>query len=289
MYKKVFIGMAATLFLLVLSLQHRGVIQIPNLIPIGPLNIPVYGLILLTSIKTAILVAKKISGDKFKNVDIFELLVWLLVPGIVGARLYHVVTDFQLYSNNLVQIFNFGNGGLGFIGALGGGALGLYFYARQKKLNILEMIRPGIVAVPLAQAIGRLGNLINQEIYGPPTDLPWGIYIGERNRLGGYESQQYFHPLYLYEAVANLALFAILYYFYRKGYKTYRLVTYYLAGYGVIRFCLDFLRLEGNTGVYGLSYTQWLILVVYLAAILFGIGYQLWYKRKYGKWFTKHN
>lgn len=289
MYRKIFLILAAGLLLLALALQHRGIIQIPKLVTVGPLNIPLYGLILLTAIVAAIVVAKKLAGNKFKDLDIAELLLWLLIPGIIGARLYHVVTDFQLYANNLWQIFNFGNGGLGFIGALGGGALGLYLYARQKNLNILEMIRPAIVVVPLAQAIGRLGNLINQEIYGPPTDLPWGIFISEQNRLPGYEASVYFHPLYLYEVVANIVLFTALYYFYRRGFKTSRLITYYLAGYGVIRFCLDFFRLEGNTGVYGLSYTQWLILALYLAAVLFGIGYQLWYKRKYGKWFTKHS
>lgn len=288
MYKKILFGLGLTFGLLMLILQLRGIIQIPAVISLGPVNIPMYGLAIISAVITAILVAKNISDDKFKKLDVLELMVWLLVPGLIGARLYHVVTDFQLYSDNLLQIFNFANGGLGFIGALGGGSLGLYFYARREKFNILEMVRPGVVAVPLAQAVGRLGNLINQEIYGPPTDLPWGIFIRAENRLEGYESFTTFHPLFLYETLANLILFAILYKLFKQGLATQRLIVYYIAGYGVIRFCLDFLRLEGNTGVYGLSYTQWLILALYWLAVIFGIGYQLWYKKKYGKWFTKH-
>ncbi|MCA9379502.1 prolipoprotein diacylglyceryl transferase, partial [Candidatus Dojkabacteria bacterium] len=136
---------------------------------------------------------------------------------------------------------------------------------------------------------GRLGNLFNHELYGPPTDLPWGVFIRPANRLPGYESYNYFHPLFLYEAVGNLILFALLYRAYKKGEVGQRMLALYIAGYGIIRYLLDFLRLEGVSGIYGLSYTQWGILGLFIFAFVFGVAYQLWHKRKYGKWFTDIN
>ncbi|MBL8015180.1 MAG: prolipoprotein diacylglyceryl transferase [Candidatus Doudnabacteria bacterium] len=289
MIKKLLPYLIAGLVLLTLALQMRGVFQIPAEISVlGLFNIHLYSLCLLGAVAVAVWLAWGIIPQDLKDkINVVDFLLWILIPGVVGARLYHVVTDYNLYTENLVAVFYIWQGGLGIVGGILGGAVGAYFYSKTKGIRFSRLLAVLATVLPVAQAAGRLGNLFNQELYGPPADFPWAIYIKPENRIGGYEPFDFFHPLFLYEMLANLVLFAILYRFYRRGWNGYRLTFYYIAGYGAIRFALDFFRLEGATGAYGLSYTQWLILIFYALVLAFGAGYQVWYKREYGKWFTK--
>lgn len=235
-----------------------------------------YGLLIGVGITSGIFVIQKQTIHFKKDPNIIEeSLLWIAIPAVVGARAYHVVTDWQLYANGpLIDILKVWNGGLGFFGALLGGLLGLIAFAHfssVKKFSIfhfpfsfffllLDLLSFG---VPLAQAIGRLGNYFNQELYGLPTHLPWGIVInGEK-----------YHPLFAYEAVLNLIVFGILNWL---GWKQKlklgkgQYACLYLACYGLIRFWLEFLRTQtarwdGAMGVFSIA--QWVSLSVSLVAL----------------------
>jgi phosphatidylglycerol:prolipoprotein diacylglycerol transferase len=131
--------------------------------------------------------------------------------------------------------------------------------------QLLDYAAPG---VPLAQAIGRWGNFVNQELYGPPSDLPWAIPIRPENRMAGYESFERFHPLFLYESIWNLALAGVLYWIWRKHRDRFRppdLFLLYLVGYAVGRFVLEFLRLD-YVPAFGLNLNQALMLLLALVS-----------------------
>jgi len=142
---------------------------------------------------------------------VWDALTWVLIFGVIGARLYHVLTPSRYsgittadYLQNPLMILTTWEGGLAMPGAIIGGVLGIYIFSKRNKIKIGTLLDAAAPGIALAQAIGRWGNYINQELYGPPTDLPWGIYIAPQNRLLGYKAFEYFHPLFLYESIWNL-------------------------------------------------------------------------------------
>lgn len=195
-----------------------------------------YGIIISLSILTAIAVSLSISNPKQKNV-IWDLVLWAIIPGIFGARLYHVIHLKGYYAQNPINILKIWNGGLGIYGALLGGLLGIVIYLKRNKFEILKYLDIISVGMPLAQAIGRWGNFFNKEIFGKHTSLPWGMVVNGSK----------YHPLFLYESFLNFIMFLILYYNYKIKKKTHKKGWYfftYLAGYSVIRFFLEFLRVD---------------------------------------------
>jgi phosphatidylglycerol:prolipoprotein diacylglycerol transferase len=178
--------------------------------------------------------------------------------GIIGARLYHVIDQWSYYAQNPELII--GGRGLGIFGAIIGGAAGLVIYTLWKKLNTLrwlDIIAPGLI---LAQAIGRWGNFFNQELYGYPTDLPWGIYIEPEYRLAGYEAYTHFHPLFLYESLWNLLGFAVLMVAGRKLEHRLRdgdIFLLYIIHYGIGRFFLEGMKIDVWT-IGGVPTARWI-------------------------------
>ncbi len=176
-------------------------------------------------------------------------LVWVVFGGIVGARAYHVVDLWDYYSQNLGEIVAVWHGGLGVFGALVGGLVGLAAFAKKKKVGKKEWLKWLDVAsfgLPVGQVIGRWGNFFNQELYGAPTDLPWGVFIRPENRLAGYTEFERFQPLFLYESLLSLGLFGVM----LGGYERWkwkmgggRYMGLYLVGYGMIRMMLETMRL----------------------------------------------
>ena len=136
------------------------------------------------------------------------MLIVIFILGVVGARLYHVLTPSPStgitpawYFAHPLEILAIWNGGLGIYGALVGGALGLWLYTRRHRLDFWAWLDIAAPAIPLGQAIGRWGNFVNQELYGAPTTLPWAIYIPPEKRLPGYAAFAYYHPTFLYESL----------------------------------------------------------------------------------------
>ncbi len=217
-----------------------------------------YGLIIVTGILAAtMLVAWMARRDDKDSDHVWNGVIWVVVLAVIFARLWHVLFPsvssveagrtaewylshpFDLNDGPLI----IWSGGLSIFGAVIGGGIGVLLYAWRHRLDVLEWLDMAAVAVPLGQAIGRWGNYVNEELYGEPTDLPWGIKIDDVNYAAGTK----FHPLFLYESLWNLASFAILLFLwvrYRDRFKKGDFVLLYAIMYGIARFFLEFLRLE---------------------------------------------
>lgn len=204
---------------------------------------------------------------------------WLpvvILGGLVGARVYHVITDWPLYFDQPVTALYLWQGGLSVIGAvLGGGLVLLALLWWQKALKQLPLLLDlAAFGLPLAQALGRLGNYINQELYGGPSTLPWAIYIAPPKRIAGYETFSTFHPLFAYEMIAMLVFGGFIWWWDSRGSgpKLGSGVWFamYLAYYATIRFFLDFLRIDTRylAGT-GLTVNQGVMLVVLAVALFY--------------------
>ncbi len=247
---------------------------------IGPLTIRYYGLIIMLGVLVATWVSAWGAKRRGQDPEIaWDCLPWLLIGGIIGARLWHVFTpsptDIEqgrttaFYLTHPLDLIAVWNGGLGILGAVIGGLIAFVIYARSHKLNIpmwLDFIAPGLL---LAQAIGRWGNFINQELYGAPSNLPWAIFIDPQHRLPGFENVSRYHPLFLYESLWNILNAAILFWVGRRyaGWlKDGDLFLMYLVLYPVARFILEFLRLNSSM-IAGLNINQDIYAVIAVAAI----------------------
>jgi phosphatidylglycerol:prolipoprotein diacylglycerol transferase len=235
---------------------------------IGSISIHWYGTLIAISVLAAIgiaLIEARRRGEA--TVHVINVALILIPLGAIGARLYHVIDQWDYYMQNPAMII--GGQGLGIFGAIIGGALGLIIYTRWKKLSTLrwlDILAPGLI---LAQAIGRWGNFFNQELYGYPTNLPWGIYIDPANRLPGYESFSHFHPLFLYESLWNLLGFTVLMLAGRKFRSRLRdgdIFFLYVIYYGIGRFFLEGLKIEVWT-IGGIPTARWIAGFAILAAI----------------------
>jgi phosphatidylglycerol:prolipoprotein diacylglycerol transferase len=245
-------------------------------IHIGFLYFRYYGIILMAGALVAAYLAQKLLEAQGEDGNLaWDGLIWALVAGVIGARLYHVFTPslstgitVGYYLTHPLDIIDMRNGGLGIPGAVAGGVFGLYLFARRRKVDLrilLDVTAPGLA---LAQAIGRWGNFVNQELYGPPTNLPWGIYIRPENRLPGYAQFNRFQPLFLYESLWNLANAGLLYWLWRT--RRQRLLPgdlflIYLITYPVGRFFLEFLRLD-YVPVFGINFNQALMALIALSS-----------------------
>ena len=254
----------------------------PDGFPLGPVYIRYYGIILmLGAVLGGWLAAREAKRREYDPEIVWDLLIWLIVGGVIGARLWHIFTPSPsaiaegrttiFYLTHPFDLINLRNGGLGIPGAIIGGAATLFFYARKHGLNFAEWTDIAAPSLALGQAIGRWGNFFNQELYGAPTDLPWKIYIDPMHRLPGFETQEYYHPLFLYESLWNLANMALLIWLtrrYGQRLKDGDIFLVYLIVYPVGRFLLDFLRLDAAM-VAGINANQAVMLGVAVLSALF--------------------
>jgi len=248
---------------------------------IGPLTIRFYAiLIILGALLAAWLAARQAKKGGQDPEIVLDLMPWLLIGGIIGARLWHVFTPSasniamgvttENYLKNPIEILKMWKGGLGIPGGVIGGAAALIIYTKIKKLNFwqwADFIAPGLL---IAQAIGRWGNFVNQEVYGRPSNLPWAITIDPQYRIAGFEAVEKYHPLFLYESLLNLLGAGVLLLVGNKYKdKLYKgdLFFGYLVIYPTIRFFLEFLRLDPSP-VNGINVNQTAMLVVGVIAIL---------------------
>jgi phosphatidylglycerol:prolipoprotein diacylglycerol transferase len=255
-----------------------------------------YALIIIFGAFVAGYLASQLAKRRGHNPEIvWDALFWIMLAGIVGSRIWHILTppqsmveqgfDAAYYLNFNhwvpVDILSFTvylpaalatpNGGLGIPGAVIGGALALYIYSRRAKLNFAEWADIAAPCLALGQAIGRWANYVNEELYGLPTTLPWGISIDAAHRVSGYTDPTLkFHPLFFYESVGTLlTCLALLYLGQRLAgwLKTGDLFLMYLIAYPTLRFFLEFLRLDSSP-VFGININQTFMFVVAIVAVI---------------------
>jgi prolipoprotein diacylglyceryl transferase len=242
---------------------------------IGPLPVRAYAIFIVIGIVLAVWIGEKrwvARGGAPGTIG--DVALWAVPFGIVGGRLYHVISDNQIYfsegGSGFSGAIRIWDGGLGIWGAVLGGGVGAWIAVRRRGIPLPPLgdsIAPGIV---LAQAIGRLGNYFNQELFGSPTEAPWGLEIDLANRPAGFEEFATFHPTFLYEALWNLGVFAVLIIIDRRmriGHG--RLFALYVALYCLGRVWIESLRIDTANEILGLRLNVWTSIVVGLGAVVY--------------------
>jgi phosphatidylglycerol---prolipoprotein diacylglyceryl transferase len=252
-----------------------------NSIQVGPIQIHFYGIIIMAGVIAAAYLAQNEAKRHGQNPAlVWDFLVWVLIAGIIGARIWHILTPppsfvaqgitTWYYITHPLDAIAIWNGGVGILGAVVGGVLALYLLSRKHHLVFLTWLDILSPAVALGQAIGRWGNFFNQELYGAPTNLPWAIYIDPQHRLAGFENQAYYHPVFLYESLWNLANMTLLLWLGRRFEHRLRsgdLFFIYLIIYPVGRFLFEFIRLDSSL-VAALNANQAMMAIIALISIV---------------------
>jgi len=237
---------------------------------VGNLNIYWYGITLAIAIIFAVLVFLYLGRKNDLSSDnILDVSTWLIIGGIIGARLYDVVLELPYYLNHPIDIFKIWQGGLAIHGGIIGGVIILIIFSKLKRLDVWKIIGALVPGLALGQAIGRWGNWFNQELFGRPTGLPWGIPIDFLKRPIGYESYDYFQPTFLYESLSLLVVAIILFILAKyKKINSKIILAWYLITYGLIRFILEFIKIDTTPTFLNLRWPQ----VASLVMIIIG-GY----------------
>jgi prolipoprotein diacylglyceryl transferase len=258
-----------------LSAAVIGAIPSPptNVWHLGPFPLRAYALAILAGIVAAVLIARRRwqarGGDPD---DVLEVSFWAVPFGIIGGRLYHLITSPDAYfgkGGHPWRAFAIWEGGLGIWGAIALGGLGAWIGCRRHGLRLApfaDSVAPGLL---VAQAIGRLGNWFNQELFGGPTTLPWGLRIDEAHLPAGYAPGTLFHPTFLYEIVWNLAGAALLVWLdrrFRLGYG--RVFWAYVMIYTAGRFWIEHLRIDTAHHFLGMRLNDWTSILAFVGALV---------------------
>jgi prolipoprotein diacylglyceryl transferase len=240
-------------------------------IHLGPFRLTAYGLMIALGVLAAVEIARRRTAARGRNPDdISAVAVWAVIAGLLGARAYHVLTDLDRFKGNWLDAVKVWEGGLGIPGGLlAGVGVGLVV-ARRRGLPMSEALDIAAPAIPVAQAIGRWGNWWNQELFGRPTSLPWGLEIDLAHRPPGYEDQATYHPAFLYECLWNLALATFLVWFDRRYPRRLRpgsLFAMYVAGYGLGRLWVELLRIDPAQEIAGIRFNVLMSVVAIVAAV----------------------
>ncbi|MEI6620354.1 MAG: prolipoprotein diacylglyceryl transferase [Actinomycetes bacterium] len=242
---------------------------------LGPVPIRAYALCILIGIVVGVIITQKRWEDRGGDGGfVMDVALWAVPFGIVGARLYHVATDFSSYfgsnGKGLVAALQIWNGGLGIWGAVAGGALGAWICCRRRGVLMPPVADAVAPAIAVAQAIGRFGNYFNQELFGTPTTLPWGLAIDPANRPPGYEMYETFQPTFLYESLWCLLTAAVVIWAdrrFRMGHG--RVFALYVAIYCLGRLAFELVRIDNATLILGIRVNVFTAVLVGLAAVAY--------------------
>jgi len=254
---------------------------------LGPLPIRAYALLIITGIVVALLIGdRRWAARGGQRGVVYDIALWVVPFGLVGGRLYHLATDWRTYwgpgGAGFGAALRIWDGGLGIWGAVALGGVGAWIGCRRRGIPLpafADAVAPGVV---LAQAIGRLGNYFNQELYGRETSLPWGLEIFYRRDPSGYVDPHSLdgvstgqvalvvQPTFLYELIWNVLVFVVLIYAdrrFRLGHG--RLFALYVAGYCVGRFCVELLRDDTATHIAGIRINSFTSTFVFIGAVVY--------------------
>jgi prolipoprotein diacylglyceryl transferase len=242
---------------------------------LGPLPVRAYALAIILGVVVAVWVGEKrwvARGGRPGQIS--DMALWAVPAGIIGARAYHVATDHDLYfgpGKHALDALKVWHGGLGIWGAIAGGLLGAYLYCRRHDIRVRVAADALAPAVLLAQAIGRWGNYFNQELYGRPTKLPWGLEIDPEHWPSGrtFPTGTTFHPTFLYESLWNLAGVALLVWLDRRFKLGFgRVFALYVMVYTAGRGWIEMLRIDDIEldNVLGLRWGVWMSIVLFVLA-----------------------
>lgn len=250
-----------------------------NVIEIGPLTIHYYGILIAIGVIVAVIVARlryeRFGGD---GSLVERVSIWAVLIGFLGARAGYVITHTGRFEGRPWAVFFIWEGGLALYGGLLFGALAVIYLMNRWRGDVFSMGDAVAIGIPLAQAIGRWGNYFNQELFGTPTDLPWGLEIAAGNRPEAYLEFETFHPTFLYEALWNaFVLVPIILILERRG-KLFKGASFplYLILYAVIRFAMELLRTDTTFRVLGISRNGW----VSILAVIVGVVMFVWMQRR---------
>ena len=231
----------------------------PTAFQIGNIAIRWYGIIMALGFFLAYLITKKLA--KYRNIsekDMTDYFLYFIPSSIIGARLWAVILNYQYYSNPL-EIFAVWNGGMAIHGGIAGAMLATYYYTKKRKLHFYDIADIIVIPTALGLALGRIGNFINQEFFGRPTNLPWGI------NFDNVEGKR--HPSQIYESLKNLIIFSItlkLYLF--KTLKRGIIFWTFILLYSILRFGVEFFK--DMQLWYGLTYGQIISIPLFVLSII---------------------
>ena len=251
-----------------------------NVIEVGPLTIHYYGILIAIGVIVAVLVTKRryvrFGGD---GALVERVSIWAVVIGFLGARLGYTITHTgDYFPDRPWAVLFIWEGGLALYGGILAGALTAVYLLHRWRGDSFAFGDGVAIGIPLAQVIGRFGNYFNQELFGTPTTLPWGLEIDPGRRPAGYETFETFHPTFLYEALWNLVItVGVILLLERRG-KLYKGAAFplYLILYGTGRFLMELLRTDTTFRVLGVSRNGW----VSLLAVAVGIAVFVWMQRR---------
>jgi phosphatidylglycerol---prolipoprotein diacylglyceryl transferase len=247
----------------------RGVLYL------GPIPLRGYAFCIIIGVFVAVwLGGKRWVARGGQKTTVADIAVWAVPFGLVGGRLYHVITDYELYfapGRDWVNAFKVWDGGLGIWGAIVLGAVGAWIGCRRRGIPLpayADAVAPGIA---IAQGIGRWGNWFNQELYGSPTHLPWALKIDPAHRPLATPDIGLYHPTFLYESLWDICIVAVVVIWADRRFKLGhgRAFAVYAAAYTVGRFWIEHMRIDYAHRILGLRLNDWTSIVVFLLAVLY--------------------
>jgi len=244
-----------------------------NTLSLGPVTLRLYGLCIALGVIAAVVISSKRWEARGGNPDdIGTIALWAVPAGVIGARVYHVATDWKTYRGDWPAAFNITNGGLGIPGGILFGVIAGLIVVKKKGLPAAPLLDVVAPAIPVAQAIGRLGNWFNQELYGRPTTLPWGLKIDHAVDASGvpFAAGTLFHPTFLYEALWSLGIAGLLVLIDRtRKLRPGELFAGYVLGYGIGRLWVEDLRIDKASLIWGVRVNLWMSGILILGSLIY--------------------
>lgn len=240
---------------------------------IGPVPLRAYGIVIVIGMIIAVWWTSKRYGRRGGNPELlYDVALWAIPFGIIGARIYHVVTSPDSYfgeGGDPLLALQIWKGGLGIWGGVAMGAVGAWIAVQRAGMRMGPVADSLAPALLVAQAIGRWGNWFNQELFGSPTTLPWGLQIDDAHLPAGYASGTLFHPTFLYECLWNLAMAALIVWADRSFcFKSGQVFSLYLMAYPLGRCWIEMMRIDTAHSFFGIRLNVWTSLAVFIVGLI---------------------